>query len=43
LGVEQAIPAYFINGRKLIGAAPADAFRYLIELELAGGFEALPK
>lgn len=43
LGVDRATPIYFINGRMLRGAVPAEAVNYLLELELFGGFEALPK
>jgi protein-disulfide isomerase len=43
LGVDRGVPTYFINGRMMKGAAPTEAIRYLVELELAGGFEALTK
>jgi hypothetical protein len=43
LGVDRGTPIYFINGRMMKGSAPIDVMTYLVELELAGGFEALPK
>lgn len=43
LGVDRATPTYFINGRMMRGAVPTEAMSYLVELELFGGFEALPK
>jgi hypothetical protein len=43
LGVDRATPIYFINGRMMRGSAPTEAMTYLVELELAGGFETLPK
>jgi predicted DsbA family dithiol-disulfide isomerase len=43
LGVDRATPIYFINGRMVRGALPTEAMTYLVELELFGGFEALPK
>ncbi|NJK32940.1 MAG: hypothetical protein HC927_11325, partial [Deltaproteobacteria bacterium] len=43
LGVERGTPVYFINGRKLLGAPKTEAMRYVIEVEIFGGFEALPK
>ncbi len=41
LGVDRNVPAYFIDGRKIGTARPEDV-KYLIEVELAGGFEVLP-
>src|SRR5712691_2927396 len=32
----QGTPTFFINGKKLVGAQPIDAFKQLIEAELAG-------
>jgi predicted DsbA family dithiol-disulfide isomerase len=43
LGVDRGTPVYFINGRMMLGAAPIEEMKYLVELELAGGFEALSK
>jgi DSBA-like thioredoxin domain len=43
LGVDRGTPIYFINGRLMKGSAPIEDMTYLIELELTGGFEALPK
>lgn len=43
LGVDRGVPAYFINGRMLRGAVPTEQMRYVVEVELAGGFETLPK
>lgn len=43
LGVDRGTPVYFINGRMMKGYAPIEVLNYLVELELGGGFEALPK
>jgi hypothetical protein len=43
LGVDRANPVYFINGRMMVGGVQTEHMRYVVELELAGGFEALPK
>ena len=42
LGVDRATPAYFINGRMMTGARKADDMRYVVDVELHGGFEKLP-
>lgn len=43
LGVDRGVPVYFLNGRLSQGSIKLEDLRYLVELELAGGFEALPK
>lgn len=43
LGVDRGIPVYFINGRMMMGARLAEDLRYLVEVEIWGGFEKLPK
>jgi hypothetical protein len=42
LGVDKAVPAYFINGRMMRGSRPVEDVRYVIEVEQHGGFEKLP-
>jgi 2-hydroxychromene-2-carboxylate isomerase len=44
LGVDRETPAYFINGRLMLGPPPpVDDIVYVVKVELAGGFELLPK
>jgi len=42
LGVETRVPAYFVNGRMMVGGLPTDALSYVLEVEANGGFEKLP-
>jgi hypothetical protein len=43
LGVDRAVPMYFINGRMMRGAQRPEDMQYVVEVELFGGFEVLPK
>ena len=43
LGVDRGVPIYFINGRMMTGSVSPEDMSYLMQVEMFGGFEALPK